>query len=80
MNITESNSPVAENLEAIIQERALNRSEIARMANMNPRRLYDIIKGYQLIRAREIKVLAGVLGVDVSELFQEQKFETDYII
>lgn len=80
MNITESNSPVAENLEAIIQERALNRPEIARRANMNPRRLYDIIKGYQLIRAQEIKVLAGVLGVDVSELFQEQKLKTDYII
>lgn len=80
VNIAESNRPVAENLDAIITARALSRPEIARRAGIKPRRLYDIIKGNQLIRAKEIKSIAEVLGVDISELFQESKPDTDYII
>lgn len=80
MSIAESNRPVAENLDAIITERALSRPEIARRAGINPRRLYDIIKGHQLIRAQEIKKLAEVLGIEVSTLFQEVKSDADYIL
>lgn len=80
MSITESNRPVAENLDVIITERALSRPEIARRAGINPRRLYDIIKGHQLIRAQEIKKLAEVLGIEVSTLFQEVKSDADYIL
>ncbi|MFR1698761.1 MAG: helix-turn-helix domain-containing protein [Anaerovoracaceae bacterium] len=80
MTIAESNRPVAENLDAIITERALSRPEIARRAGINPRRLYDIIKGHQLIRAQEIKILSEVLGIEVSVLFWENKPEADYIL
>lgn len=80
MSITESNSPVAENISDIIECRALSRPEIARRAGMNPRRLYDIIKGHQLIRAKEIKMIAEVLDVEIEELFKEDVSMDDYII
>lgn len=79
MNITELNKPVAENIDAIIKDKALNRPEIARRAGVSPRHLYDIIKGRQLIKAQEIKAIAEVLNVEIADLFQEATAEKSYI-
>ncbi len=63
------NSPVAENLKRIIEDRALHQPEIARRAGLEPRNLCDIINGQKLIRAREIEAVAAALDVGVEELF-----------
>ncbi|MBS6295944.1 MAG: helix-turn-helix transcriptional regulator [Dialister sp.] len=67
------NSPVAENLEKIIEERALHQAEIARRAGLKPRNLCDIIKGNKLIRANEIETLAKVLNIGVEDLFRRER-------
>lgn len=74
------NSPVAENLKMIIEERALHQAEIARRAGLEPRNLCDIIKGNKLIRASEIEALAKVMAVEVQELFARQVDVEDSIL
>ena len=69
MNIKESNSPVAENIERIIRERNLKQIRVAERAGMKAQALCDIIKGRRLIRVEEIPRIAQALEVEPNELY-----------
>lgn len=69
MDIKNSNSPVAENIERIIKERGLKQVYVAERAGMSSQALCDILKGRRLIRIGEVPNLAYALGVEPNELY-----------
>ena len=69
MDIKNSNSPVAENIERIIKERGLKQVYVAERAGMSSQALCDILKGRRLIRIGEVPSLAYALGVEPNELY-----------
>lgn len=69
MTIKDNNSPVAENIERIIEQRGIKQSYVAEQAGMTAQALCDILKGRRLIKVGEVPRLARALGVEPNELY-----------
>lgn len=64
---------VAANIEAVMAQRGLTASALARLANLNPTGIYDILSGKS--RSPKIETLAKIaaaLGVPISILFDDR--------
>lgn len=64
---------VQRNLVRIIEEKDLKKKAVAQRAGMTSQMLSDIIAGRKIIRADMIPGLAGACGVDIPELFRENR-------
>ena len=73
LDISISNSIVAENVNHIIKERNLKQSAIAQKAGFTPQEFNAMLKGRKLMRAIDIASILDVLGVDANELFKKEE-------
>lgn len=64
------NSPVAENLTRIIDEKGLIQKVVAERADLTPQSLCDVIYGRRILKVSEVKKLADALDVSIDELFK----------
>lgn len=65
---------VANNIEAAMQARGINASELARKAHINPTGVYDILSGKSRSpRLDTIGKLAGALGMPVMDLLSDRE-------
>lgn len=69
MEIQHYNTPVADVAMAIINQKGLKQSVIARKLGISDQKFSDMLNGRRIIKACDIPVLAAVLGVDPNALF-----------
>ena len=69
------NSIVAPNVEAIISERCLKQSAVARKAGYTKQQFHAMLKGRKVIRDSDILRIATALEVDANTLFSVEKEE-----
>lgn len=75
LDISTSNSVVAENLRGIISRKALKQTALAEKAGYSPQELNDMLNGRRLMRAVDIAAILNVVkevGVDANDLFKEK--------
>lgn len=72
LDISSSNSVVAERLKIIIAEKGLKQTAIAARAGFTTQELNDMLNGRRLIRAADIAAILNVIkefGIDANNLF-----------
>ena len=69
MTIAEMNSPVAENIEKICNEKGFRQGFIAEKAGIQPKRYSDMINGRCIIKPFQIWKIANALDVTVNDIF-----------
>lgn len=75
MTISECNSPVAENIQQIINEKGLKQVYVAEKAGNTAQELNDMLNGRRLIKICDIPPIADALGVDANRLYGIEKGE-----
>lgn len=73
LDISTSNSVVAENLKNIIFRKTLKQASLAERAGYSPQELNDMLNGRRLMRAVDIAAILNVVkdvGVDANDLFK----------
>lgn len=73
MRIAKFNSPVAENISKIIQDRGIKQSFVAENAGYTPQELSDMLNGRRLIKVCDIPRIAKILDVKVNDLYAAGK-------
>lgn len=73
MRIAKFNSPVAENISKIIQDRGIKQSFVAKNAGYTPQELSDMLNGRRLIKVCDIPRIAKILDVKVNDLYAAGK-------
>ena len=66
--IEKYNSPVAENVKKIIDDRCLKQSAVATKAGYSIQAFNDMLNGRRVIKAMDIQVIANTLEVDANVL------------
>ena len=69
MRVAQDNTPVAQNLRRIIQEKGMKQGAVAQRAGYDPQQLSDMIRGRKIIRPIDIAALAKALRVEIKDLF-----------
>ncbi len=69
MEIQHYNTPVADVMMSIINQKGLKQSAIARKLGISDQKFSDMLNGRRIIKACDIPGLAAVLGVDPNALF-----------
>lgn len=69
MTIAEMNSPVAENITKISNEKGLKQYFIAEKSGINWKTYSDMLNGRCIIKPFQIYAIADALGVTVNEVF-----------
>lgn len=69
MSIAKSNSPIAEKVSSLIEEKGLKKTAVAKRVGLTDTQFCDILKGRRVIRANEIPALAKALDVTPNQLF-----------
>ena len=73
MRIAKFNSPVAENISKIIQNRGIKQSYVAEKTGYTPQELSDMLNGRRLIKVCDIPRIAKILDVKVNDLYAAGK-------
>lgn len=68
--IQQANSPVAENVAALIRSQGLVQASVAKRAGFTPWELSAMLNGRRQIHACDIAGIARALGVSPGDLFQ----------
>lgn len=66
--IEKYNSPVAENIKKIIDDRCFKQSAVATKAGYSIQAFNDMLNGRRIIKAMDIQVIANTLEVDANVL------------
>lgn len=75
MRIADYNTPVAENITRIIQEKGLKQTFVAKNAGYTPQMLNDMLAGRKIIKISDVIRIYPILGVDVNCLYGIEKGE-----
>ena len=75
MRIADYNTPVAENIARIIQEKGLKQTFVAKNAGYTPQMFNDMLTGRKIIRVSDVIRIYPVLDVDVNCLYGIEKGE-----
>lgn len=72
MDISTSNTVVAENIKHIIEDRSLKQSAIAKKAGFSTQEFNAMLNGRRLIKAVEMVSIMNVLEIDANTLFKNR--------
>lgn len=75
LRIADYNTPVAENIARIIQEKGLKQTFVAKNAGYTPQMFNDMLTGRKIIRVSDVIRIYPVLDVDVNCLYGIEKGE-----
>lgn len=73
MRIADFNTPAAENISRLINEKGLKQVYVAEKAGFTPQELSDMLNGRRLIKACDIPKLALALDVEINEIYEAGK-------
>ncbi|HIY01223.1 MAG TPA: helix-turn-helix domain-containing protein [Candidatus Blautia faecipullorum] len=73
MRIADFNSPAADNISRLIEERGLKQVYIAEKAGYKAQELNDMLNGRRLIKACDIPRIALALDVEINDIYSAGK-------
>lgn len=73
MRIADFNSPAADNISRLIEERGLKQVYIAEKAGYKAQELNDMLNGRRLIKACDIPRIALALDVEINDIYSTGK-------
>ena len=74
-NIINYNSPVAQNIVKILNEKGLKQKKIAQLAGFSEQSFCDAINGRRILKIAEVKIIASALDVSIDDLFKTDSKE-----
>ena len=78
LRIVDYNTPVAENITRIIQEKGLKQTFVAKNAGYTPQMFNDMLTGRRSIKVSDVIRIYPILGVDVNCLYGIEKGEGEF--
>lgn len=69
-NITNYNSPVAQNIVRILDEKGLKQKKIAQLSGFSEQGFCDAINGRKILKIKDVKLIASALDVSIDDLFK----------
>ena len=74
-NIINYNSPVAQNIVKILNEKGLKQKKIAQLAGFSEQSFCDAINGRRILKIAEVKIIASALDESIDDLFKTDSKE-----
>lgn len=75
MRVTECNTPVAANVAAIVSEKGIKQSAIAKRIGVTDQQFSDMLNGRRIIKACDIPKIAEALDVEPNDLYRIKKMD-----